>query len=175
MQHDPIPASTSAISNHPPKKLPELVNGIYQFDPQKVPGLGLLKLPMKDQDHSYLFLGDYVDRGPYSTECALFLLALKVAYPERINLLRGNHESRSMTQWEYSEGSNFHDECVQKFGEDMYEAFMACFDGLPLVAILENKLGRWLCCHGGIGKLCTSWIFQLFGIVLYIQSLRTVQ
>jgi Calcineurin-like phosphoesterase len=38
---------------------------------------------------NYLFLGDFVDRGHYSVETFLLLLALKVRYPERITLIRG--------------------------------------------------------------------------------------
>ncbi len=49
-------------------------------------------------DKNYLFLGDFVDRGYYSVETFLLLIALKVRYPDRITLIRGNHESRQITQ-----------------------------------------------------------------------------
>ena len=39
-----------------------------------------------------------MDRGYYSVETILLLLALKVRFPNSIFIIRGKHETRSITQ-----------------------------------------------------------------------------
>eukprot|EP00800_Vazella_pourtalesii_P016077 TRINITY_DN450_c0_g2_i1.p1 TRINITY_DN450_c0_g2~~TRINITY_DN450_c0_g2_i1.p1 ORF type:complete len:309 (-),score=79.30 TRINITY_DN450_c0_g2_i1:195-1121(-) len=94
-------------------------------------------------ENNYLFLGDFVDRGYFSVESFLLLLALKVRHPDRIFLIRGNHESRQITQV-----YGFYDECKKKFGSvNVWRYCTEIFDFLSLSAIIEEKI---FCVHGGL-------------------------
>ena len=58
----------------------------------------LFKIAGTAPNTNFLFLGDYVDRGYYSVETVQIVLALKARYPKRVTIIRGNHESRQITQ-----------------------------------------------------------------------------
>jgi len=90
----------------------------------------------------YLFLGDYVDRGQNSVEVMLLLFSLKIMYPDSVYLLRGNHEGESLTSV-----YGFQQEVMDKYGNDVYYAFIDAFYELPMCAVVGSKI---FCVHGGI-------------------------
>ncbi|MBA0788663.1 hypothetical protein Gotri_011896 [Gossypium trilobum] len=93
-------------------------------------------------DANYLFLGDYVDRGKQSLETICLLLAYKIRYPDRIFLLRGNHEDAKVNRI-----YGFYDECKRRFNVSLWKLFTNCFNNLPVAALIDEKV---LCMHGGL-------------------------
>jgi serine/threonine-protein phosphatase 5 len=92
--------------------------------------------------HAYLFNGDFVDRGSWSTEIALLLYAYKWLRPKSFFLNRGNHETDDMNRVYGFEG-----ECKAKYNERTFKLFSESFSALPLATLIG---GKYLTLHGGL-------------------------
>ncbi|KAF2002966.1 Metallo-dependent phosphatase [Amniculicola lignicola CBS 123094] len=92
--------------------------------------------------NSFLFNGDFVDRGSWSTEIALTLYAYKWLYPTSFFLNRGNHETDDMNRMYGFEG-----ECRAKYNERVFKLFSESFSALPLATLIGDK---YFVLHGGL-------------------------
>jgi diadenosine tetraphosphatase ApaH/serine/threonine PP2A family protein phosphatase len=91
-----------------------------------------------------VFLGDYVDRGEYQLENIVTLLRRKLEEPERLILLRGNHETPEMNRY-----YGFLDEVLSRYSMEVYEEFVRVFSSMSY-AVLIN--GAVLGVHGGVAR-----------------------
>ncbi len=96
---------------------------------------------------SLVFLGDYVDRGKHSLIAFAYLLSLTIAWPTRIQLLKGNHED-----YKINKKYGFEKEIKQFFpkSEDLQmvqDIFVDIYNNISLCAITPFQS---FCCHGGI-------------------------
>ncbi|KAL8426651.1 hypothetical protein Efla_005908 [Eimeria flavescens] len=99
---------------------------------------------MPSPENPYLFNGDIVDRGSFSVEVVLMLVACKLAYPQHMHITRGNHETSEMNAM-----YGFKGEMVAKYDERLYQIFSEAFRLLPLAFVINNKA---FVVHGGLSR-----------------------
>ena len=146
-------------SNVQPVKCPVSVCGDVHGQHQDL--IELFRIGGNCPDTNYLLMGDYVDRGYHSVETVTLLVALKVRFKDRITILRGNHESRQITQvyvpccfirnmltsdnmltatfapFRYG----FYDECLRKYGNsNVWKYFTDLFDYFPLTGLIDSQV-----------------------------------
>lgn len=79
----------------------------------------------------------------YKLQCGQEGITDRPRFPDRVTLVRGNHESRQITQV-----YGFYEECQTKYGNaSVWKACCQVFDFLALAAIVDGKV---LCVHGGL-------------------------
>jgi protein phosphatase len=107
--------------------------------------LSYFGVPSDSSSLKYLFLGDIVDRGEFSTETITLVYLLKAVFPMNVYIVRGNHEFESL-----SVANGFYRELVGTYisSSDVFKAFVSSFSYMPLAAIVD---GLTVCVHGGIG------------------------
>jgi hypothetical protein len=107
---------------------------------------------MFEKNSHIVFLGDIVDRGPNSFECIIILFLFKILYPEKVHIIRGNHEC-NITSKIYG----FYEEIKQKNSTNnilLYDKICEIFSHLPIICIFQNEKNLYRICgiHGCIDK-----------------------
>lgn len=101
---------------------------------------------LKRPDLRLAFLGDYTDRGRYGVEVLYTLLRLRLANPDHVLLVRGNHEDVGLVA-----RYGFLAEISGKYGRDFdVRRTVRFFDFLPAVLYLASGTNVIQCNHGGV-------------------------
>ncbi|KAM3184102.1 hypothetical protein ACTXT7_009029 [Hymenolepis weldensis] len=95
-----------------------------------------------ETNDGFLFLGDYVDRGPQSIEVITLLFVLKALSPDKYYMLRGNHEDGVICS-----RFGFRAEVLKRYNAQLFATFVDIFNYLPIAATIDKKD---FCVHGGL-------------------------
>lgn len=105
----------------------------------------------------------------FSVETISLLVCLKLRYPNRVHLIRGNHESRGVTQ-----SYGFYTECSRKYGNaNVWHYFTDMFDFLTLSVVINDQI---FCVHGGnnCASRCSTLTDQLCALLGLSPSIHSI-
>ena len=109
----------------------------------------------EDSQACLVFLGDYTDRGVASMDVLYVLSLLKIMYPTRIFLCRGNHESSTMYMYGYH--NSVITSLAQRYGNNQYfDAYLAYVIFISTLPFIIRIGGDIFCLHGGVSPRCLT-------------------
>lgn len=125
---------------------------------------GIEELFKKDELDHVIFLGDYVDRGPDSIKVLNTVIDLKLSYPNKVTLLRGNHETKNVFRiFSFIDENSLMNQVnrkyyplCNKYTDELKAVLLDFFNALPLAADIDidspslKKTRKILAVHGGI-------------------------
>lgn len=94
------------------------------------------------EGNKIVFLGDYVDRGPFSKENLDFLLKQREKYPDKIFLLQGNHEGHRVLKF-------FPADFWESLTSEEYQKYSQIVEKFPLAVVVKNIIAL----HGALPKI----------------------
>eukprot|EP00890_Picochlorum_soloecismus_P005004 jgi/Picsp_1/5504/NSC_02863-R1_serine threonine-protein phosphatase 7 len=94
----------------------------------------------------YIINGDMVDRGAWGLETLLLFAVWKLAYPNHVFILRGNHETATCAIM-YGFKSELEAKYGKTSGKSIFSACKKMFQFMPLAALVSRQT---LILHGGI-------------------------
>ncbi|NVM35224.1 MAG: metallophosphoesterase [Candidatus Lokiarchaeota archaeon] len=105
----------------------------------------LIEIINKNKPKLVIFLGDIVDRGSKQLECLLIVLILKILFPLKYYILRGNHETLEMNEY-----YGFFQDFILRFNDrNKFNEILNIYNVLPICALINGTI---LCLHGGISQ-----------------------
>ncbi|XP_046724366.1 serine/threonine-protein phosphatase with EF-hands 2-like isoform X1 [Silurus meridionalis] len=116
---------------------------------------------------SYVFNGDFVDRGKDSIEILLILFAFQLVYPNDVHLNRGNHEDH-IVNLRYGFNKEVHGK-YRVHGKKILKLLQKIFSWLPLATVIDQKV---LIVHGGISDTTDLQIIAKLERHRYVSALR---